>query len=529
MYHRIIFLLLKASLAHAQSSSDSGHWPTATIDSGVIIGTTAVLPLETGVVHKFLGVPFASPPERFRPSRPPPPWESPYNATIKYNRACYQNYIYSDDTRENLMNLVTGGAPPPEESEDCLTLDVYAPAPATNETKKAVLFWIYGGSYRTGSNCNPNYDGSSFAANQDVILVSPNYRLNVHGFPGNPELKAPDQNLGLLDLRLALEWTRRNIAAFGGDADKITLIGQSAGAAIVDMFISAPPDPLPFRAAIMDSGQATYNGAAASPGWAWNSLAEVVNCTGNAIQVYKCMRATPAKTLKRASENHVIWFGPPVQDGATWSKSPRRNRLNSTEENPLMARVPILIGSNHDEGAIYTTGVTSATAFLQSHYGLSHASAQALLAYYPIVPGGNITSEEDRATAVMSESSFTCPSRFVYEDSTTAGIPAWRYFFDASFANSELVPGAYHASEIPLVFGTYDRDNVTTFQIQVSAAMEKAWADFAKNPSEGPGWDMAKVAVFGGGATPGQGDDGRPVMEQTDVNWMDARCFLYEP
>lgn len=94
------------------------------------------------------------------------------------------------------MELVVGNAPPPEETEDCLTLDIFAPAPATNGSAKAVLFWIYGGSYRTGSNCNPNYDGSSFAANQDIIFVSPNYRLNVHGFPLNPELEAPNQNLG---------------------------------------------------------------------------------------------------------------------------------------------------------------------------------------------------------------------------------------------------------------------------------------------------------------------------------------------
>lgn len=333
----------------------------------------------------------------------------------------------------------------------------------------------------------------------------------------------------LLDLRLALDWVRRNIAAFGGDPDKITLIGQSAGAAIVDMFVSSPPDPLPFRAAIMESGQATYNGAAASPGWAWKALAGIVNCTGDVAQVYACMQTAPATTLKKASENHAVWFGPPVQDGVTWSKAPRRNRLNSTEERPLMARVPILIGSTADEGAIYTTGVTSAVAWVQSQYGLSHATAEALLTYYPVVPGGKITSEADRATAVMSESSFTCPARFVYDDSTSVNISAWRYFFNASFNNSEIVPGAYHASEIPLVFGTYDRDNATAFQAEVSTAMETAWASFAKDPIVGPGWDMAKVAVFGGGAKPGENDDGRSVMELADKNWMDSRCFLYKP
>lgn len=333
----------------------------------------------------------------------------------------------------------------------------------------------------------------------------------------------------ILDLRLALDWVRRNIAAFGGDPDKITLIGQSAGAAIVDMFVSAPTDPLPFRAAIMESGQASYNGPAARPAWAWNALAQVVDCTGGALQVYECMRTTPAATLKKASENHGIWFGPPVQDGVTWSKAPRQNRLRSTEDNSLMARVPILIGSTAAEGAIYTTGVVSANAFLQAQYGLSRAAAEALLAYYPIIPGSKVTTEADRATAVMSESSFICPAKFVYDDSTTVGIPAWRYFYDASFENSELVPGAYHASEIPLVFGTYDRENATEFQAELSSAMEKAWADFAKDPIAGPGWNMSKVAVFGGDATPGESDEGRSVMNTTNINWMDTRCFLYKP
>lgn len=197
MTHLGVFVLFFSTiLATAVSSDDPGQHPTATIDSGIVIGTTTALPSATGIVQKFLGVPFASPPERYRPPQPPELWQSPYNATIKYNRACYQNYIYSDETRENLMTIVIGNAPPPEESEDCLTLDVFSPPATTNETTKAVLFWIYGGSYRTGSNCNPNYDGSSFAANQDVIVVSPNYRLNLHGFPANPELQEPEQNLG---------------------------------------------------------------------------------------------------------------------------------------------------------------------------------------------------------------------------------------------------------------------------------------------------------------------------------------------
>ncbi|KAK6207293.1 hypothetical protein LQW54_007251 [Pestalotiopsis sp. IQ-011] len=518
---QVLILALLAGVASARR-------PTATLDSGVVIGTA--LPQANRSSYNFYGVPYAAKPERFQLAQDPEPWTTPRNATVKKNVACYQNYIYSEPTYDNLLTLVVGpNTAPPTEREDCLTLDVYAPPFHANGTKKAVIFWIYGGSYRTGANTNPNYDGSSFAANQDVIVVSPNYRLNVHGFPANPQLEAPDQNLGLLDLRMALDWAYRNVAAFGGDPEKITLFGQSAGAAIVDMFISAPPDPLNFRAAIMDSGQASYNGGAAVPGWAWNDLAKTINCTGTAAQRYQCLETAPATRLKNASENHGIWFGPPIQDGATWAKAPRKNRLDSNNATSIMARVPILIGSNAAEGAIYTTGVKSAVQFLEQQYGFSKAKAQDLLQYYPIVPGSRIQSQQDQATAVMTESSFTCPAGFVFNDSLSVGIPSWRYFFNASFVNSELVPGAYHASEIPLVFGTYQRDNSTAFQASLSDGMSQAWANFAKDPTKGPGWSQDGVALWGGGAAPGESDEGRTTVTLTKPSGIDARCVLYKP
>jgi cholinesterase len=333
----------------------------------------------------------------------------------------------------------------------------------------------------------------------------------------------------LLDLRLALEWTRNNVAAFGGDPEKITLIGQSAGAAIVDMMISAPPDPLNFRAAIMESGQASYNGGAAVPGWAYNTLAKDIGCNGTAAEKYTCMTTASAKRLKNVSEKQGIWFGPPIQDGATWAKAPRQNRLHSTNESSVMARVPVLLGSNAEEGAIYTTGVQNAVTFLQEHYGFSKAKAKALLEYYPIAAGSRIQTPQDQATAVMTESSFGCPAGFVYNDSLSVGIPSWRYYFNASFSNSELVPGAYHASEIPLVFGSYQRENATEFQASLSQDMQQAWSRFAKNPTAGPGWRQDAVAVFGGNASPGETDEGRPTMTLATTSWMDQRCALYKP
>ena len=115
-------------------------------------------------------------------------------------------------------------------SEDCLTLNVWT-KPQVGESKKAVLVWIYGGGFTTGNSDNVAYNGQYIAQDEDVVLVSFNYRLNVFGFPGTPNAT---QNLGLLDQRLAIEWVRDNIEKFGGDAERITIFGQSAGSASVD-------------------------------------------------------------------------------------------------------------------------------------------------------------------------------------------------------------------------------------------------------------------------------------------------------
>lgn len=120
----------------------------------------------------------------------------------------------------------------PETGEDCLTLNVWTkPQAGEGEEKKAVLVFIHGGSFISGSSRVPVYNGQHIAGNQDVVLVTLNYRLNIWGFPGAP---GKTQNLGLLDQRLALEWVRDNIAGFGGDPDRITVFGQSAGGGSVD-------------------------------------------------------------------------------------------------------------------------------------------------------------------------------------------------------------------------------------------------------------------------------------------------------
>lgn len=165
--------------------------PTAIIDSGAIVGTTTTLPSSTAVVNKYLGVPFGKPPVRFSPPEPAERWSTNYNAT-KWGPACIQEVSQSVQFLFDLLNM-----PPPlgGEDEDCLNLNVFTPANASAGSK-AVLVWIYGGAFRNGASSVPQYDGSSFAANQDVVVVTFNYRTNAFGFPMDKSIPLEERNLG---------------------------------------------------------------------------------------------------------------------------------------------------------------------------------------------------------------------------------------------------------------------------------------------------------------------------------------------
>ncbi|XP_070550993.1 cocaine esterase-like [Ptychodera flava] len=188
-------------------------------------------------LHVFMGIPYAEPPVgdlRFRPPQPKAPWLGIYNAT-EVGFACIQRKAAN---------------PFPEaQSEDCLYLNVYSPV--TNSTNLPVMVWIHGGGFSRGSATNDGmYDGTALAAIGDVIVVSLNYRLFALGFFSTGDEHAPG-NYGLLDQLAALKWVQRNIAAFGGDADRVTVFGESAGAISVDYLLLSPMSDGLFHRAIL--------------------------------------------------------------------------------------------------------------------------------------------------------------------------------------------------------------------------------------------------------------------------------------
>lgn len=278
----------------------------------------------------------------------------------------------------------------------------------------------------------------------------------------------------------------------------------------------------------MESGQITYILSVTNATTAWEELAQAVGCAGD--DELECMRNISATTLKEAAEDQLISLGSPVRDGVTWSLTPRQSRVNSTEADPIIARVPILIGTNANEGTMMVEGVTS-TADMLSEWGFDNTTIASMLAVYPLGADGD---ENARAATLVGEVDFTCPAKWVADDSTAVGIAAWRYFFNATFPSTENTGyGVYHGAELELVWGTYEAANATDFQVEVSAAMQKAWADFARDPTSGPGWDQAPaIGVFGGGARSGESDEGRKALQQvasnsTEETAIEWRCALF--
>lgn len=223
-----------------------------TTKQGAIQGAVS----QDGNTRIFRGVPYAQPPVgelRFRRPQEHTPWEGTLDCT-RFSPRCPQADLTAMDfySKEFYDTMV------PPEDEDCLYLNIWTPADAAPDAKLPVLFWIHGGAFMHGCGTEKEFDGEGFAK-KDVILVTINYRVNVFGFFAHPALEAETSegvsgNYGILDQLFALKWVRENIAAFGGDPDKVTIAGQSAGCMSVQTIISSPLAQGLLRGAILQSG-----------------------------------------------------------------------------------------------------------------------------------------------------------------------------------------------------------------------------------------------------------------------------------
>src|SRR5438270_1115220 len=209
---------------------------------------------EQGAISVWKGIPFAQPPtgeRRFRAPQPPEPWTGVRQATAFGPMA--------PQVPETMGN-VAGGADRASKlspmSEDCLSLNIWSSA--ADQEKRPVMVYIHGGAFTLGSASDPWYDGTSFAATHNIVVVSLNYRLGILGFVYLKDLAGADAsytgNCGLLDQIAALEWVRENIAAFGGDPDQVTVMGESAGAISIGTLLGMPAAHGLFQRAVLQSG-----------------------------------------------------------------------------------------------------------------------------------------------------------------------------------------------------------------------------------------------------------------------------------
>lgn len=441
-----------------------------------------------GDVHVFKGIPYALPPTgplRWKPPVPAPAWKDTREAT-EFGSVCVQpkpqpGSIYAWDPRPM--------------SEDCLSLNIWAPASARNAP---VFFWIHGGALSSGSGSDGLYDGAALAA-RGIVVVSINYRLGVLGFLAHPQLSAESSanvsgNYGLLDQVAALRWVNRNVAAFGGDPANVTIAGESAGGLSVMYLMAAREARGLFAKAVAQSAYMVsaqelrttpFGGVAAES--VGQSLAQKAGAADLAA-----LRAIDAETLTTvaASTGFFPFF---VIDGHVLTR-----QIVDVFDRGEQAKVPILAGFNTGEirslRSLMPPAVADAAAYEKEIRARYADLADAFLALYPS------NQIEESMLASTRDALYGWTAQRLVMKQTAAGAASFLYLFDHGYpAADERGLHAFHASELPYVFGTANRTPArwpavpaTPAEKQLTTAMLDYWASFARTgtpaAASAPAW-----------------------------------------
>ncbi|MBP1618116.1 MAG: Carboxylesterase type [Bacteroidetes bacterium] len=416
----------------------------------------------------YKGIPFAAPPVgqlRWRVPQPPEKWRG-VKAAVKFAPAPMQ-----------------GGNPPSGKSEDCLYLNVWSPAKSANE-KLPVLVWVYGGGFSFGSTSESVYNAAKLAQ-KGVILVSIAYRVGQLGFLAHPELSAESPNhvsgnYGILDQIAGLKWIQENIAAFGGDPDKVTIFGESAGGISVSMLCASPLAKGLFRSAVSQSGGSfgptrlsTY------PGENMKTLKQaevdgVAYVQRSGIASIAALRKLPADKIPSGFGMGGGW---PITDGyvipGDQYKLYEAGKYND---------VAVLIGYNSDEGLSFSPGKTPGEYVegVKKRYG---KFADDLIKAYPV----GESSVPRTARDLARDGAFGWHTwSWAMLQSKTGKSKVYFYYFDQHPDYPQDSPqyghGSPHGQEVAYVFNNLDASNphTTKSDLVISEAMATYWTNFTK-------------------------------------------------
>jgi len=429
-------------------------------------------------VLRFNGIPYAAPPVgplRWRMPEPPLAWDGV--------RECARF--------GNIAPQITGaaerllGRTPGEQSEDCLTLNVWTPS--LDGGSRPVMVWIHGGAFVTGAGSLGTYNGKRLARQGDAVVVTINYRLGAFGFLNLHD--ASDGRLpgtgaeGIADQIAALRWVKENIAAFGGDPGNVTIFGESAGAMSIGALLAAPEARALFHKAILQSG-------AAHIGRKREDSAKIAQLFLNALGAHDAaaLQSAPqeeilraqAEVLDRPRDTGGLPFGPTIDGHVLPQRAVARVRMGSA------ADVPLLAGTTKQEWKLFTAArpklrLMNETKLKRYTAGLAgQEHAERLLAAY------RDGSPFERWNAVMTDHSFAVPAARLLE-AQAAHAPVYMYRFDWRSPLLGGLLGACHALELGFVFGTYNEKMAGAFfgsgseADTLSAAMMQSWIQFARS------------------------------------------------
>ncbi|MGW5454025.1 carboxylesterase/lipase family protein [Nocardia sp. NPDC003979] len=444
-----------------------------TVSGGPISGR------HTNGIVEYLGVPFAAATageNRFAPPRPAVPWTD-VRAAVAHGPQCPQ------------ASPAPFGLALQESGEDCLSIDIYVPENPAG-ANLPVMVWLYGGAFVLGSNAQ--YDSPDRLVREGKVIVAiPNYRVGPFGFLALPELADSTSGItgtyGTLDQQAALRWVQENAAAFGGDPGNVTLFGESAGGMSVCTQLASPLAQGLFHRAIIQSGSCARSPLSPPDReLAFQRSADYAASLGchDPYTRLNCLRALPVEKLldSPSAELHsmaITWS--PVQDGVV---------LTSTPEEALAAGaardIPLVVGSNADEGAAfialldYLKGtIPDESDYLTWAQELFGDNAGQVLRRYP---SADFPSPVKAKEKVLTDGFFACPALFTTEAARAGGAEVWQYRFnEAPLGQNPLLPGAFHAAELPYVFTDLLGIPIPLPPAgdQLSRRIQQSWARFA--------------------------------------------------